>query len=488
MMISNLADYEAALIPDLRQFFGWSGYSGPILWIAMVLSVVAAIHALHSKRTPAAALGWIAVCLMLPFLGVILYGVLGVNRVRTRGQSMAFRWSPPTTPALFRGRVPKQLEKAAHLGRTVSGLALAPGNDVRILVNGEQAYPLMLEAIRTARDRVYLSSYIFETNASGREFIEALGIAHDRGAAVRVLVDGMGERYSRPLATRLMRRRGVTSRRFLPPRWLPPSVYLNLRNHRKILCVDGKQAFTGGMNIGDRHLVEMPDNPSPTQDLHFQMTGPCVQQLEQIFSQDWQFAGGEPLRLTEEEMEVSGSMICRCVADGPDENLDKLRTILLGLITAASKRISIMTPYFLPTPDIVSALQIAALSGIEVSVVLPERSNLRFMDWATRARMIHDLEHGIQVYLQPPPFAHSKLFVVDGEYSVIGTANLDARSLRLNYELGVEVFDRQFAQNLTTLIDRSIENSRALTMEELSNRSFLERLRDGVCWLASPYL
>jgi cardiolipin synthase len=476
------------VFPNLRHLFGWPGYSGPLLWIAVVLAIAAAIHALHSKRFPAAALGWIAICLMLPYLGVILYGVLGVNRVRARAQSMAYRWAPPALPAFYHGRVPSHLDQAAHLGRTVTGQSLSPGNDVRVLVNGEQAYPRMLEAIRNARDRVYLSSYIFNSDDIGREFIEALGIANDRGAVVRVLIDGMGERYSWPLASRQLKRRGVDTRRFLPPRWLPPSIYLNLRNHRKILCVDGKQAFTGGMNIGDHHLVDKPGNAAPTQDLHFHLTGPCVQQLEHIFFQDWQFAGGDSLPLTEEEMEVTGSMICRCVADGPDENLDKLRTILLGLITAASQRISIMTPYFLPTSDIVSALQIAALSGIEVNVVLPEKSNLRVMDWANRARMVHMLEHGIKVYLQPAPFAHSKLFVVDAEYALIGTANLDVRSLRLNYELGVEVYDQPFASTLTSLIDRSIASSRTVTLDELNNRSFAERLRDGLCWLASPYL
>ena len=269
-----------------------------------------------------------------------------------------------------------------------------PGNEVVALENGENAFPLMLEAIRTARRSVWLSTYIFETDEVGREFIAALAGAAARGVQVRVLVDGIGEWYSWPHAVRLLRRAGVRAARFLPPRLAMPVFSLNLRNHRKLLIADGETGFVGGMNIGGREVGKAHHRRMA--DLHFRVRGPAVSQLAECFAADWQFAAGEALAPAPAAQPQAGDCVCRVITEGPDEDSDKLLFVILGAIAVAHRQVLIMTPYFIPPPELTAALQTAALRGVEVCLVLPQRSNLRYVDWATRRWLPPLLARGIQ--------------------------------------------------------------------------------------------
>lgn len=276
--------------------------------------------------------------------------------------------------------------------------------------------------------------------------------------------------------------------RFLPPTLFPPTVHINLRNHRKILVADGRISFTGGMNIGDRHLAGRSDNPSRVIDAHFRLTGPIVAQIEPVFLADWGFMTKEYPAPKPVFSAETGSAVCRTIIDGPNEDLDKLTAILMGAISTARRKVLIMTPYFLPSRELIAALQTAALRGIEVTIILPEKSNLPYVDWATRNMLWELLRWGVRVYYQPPPFAHTKLFVVDDYYAQIGSANIDTRSLRLNFELVVEVYDKPFVAILTHHIDKVRERAREASLKELDNRSLPVRTRDALTWLFSPYL
>ena len=467
-----------------------------------VPAVAGAGHALLYKRDPRSAFGWIAICVVLPFLGPLLYFLFGVNRVRTRAQRMTrtapFRLGVGFERGDFAGR--HAVVAADRVGNrwralaTVSGkLARRPlveGNRVEALHNGEQAFPRMLEAINGAESRVFLSSYIFESNATGRHFVDALANAERRGVDVRVLVDGIGELYSLPWVGQLLAERGVRVERFMAPRLWPPSLHVNLRNHRKILVVDGCEAFVGGMNIGDRHLLGEGATRRPVADLHFRLRGPVIAQIETVFAEDWRFVTGEviaPTRSTGPGQPDAPSL-CRAFTDGPNEDLDSLTLVLMGAVSAARERIDIMTPYFLPPPALIAALQTAALRGVRVRILLPARSNLPFIDWATRNMLGELLAFGVEVRYQPGPFNHSKLFTIDGHYSVVGSANLDARSLRLNFELSVEIFCDDTAADLEGHCDRIAARSRPVTQGEVDERPLPQRLRDAVCWLFSPYL
>ncbi|HEX9726018.1 MAG TPA: cardiolipin synthase [Vicinamibacteria bacterium] len=471
----------------------------PEILIATI-SIASSWHALLYKREPRAALAWIAVCLMLPIVGALLYYLFGINRVRTRArelrQGSAFRfeipyergWNQPRPPISVLP-VPEEFAELARISVAVVRAPLVGGNRIEVLHNGERAFPSMLAAIEDAQRYVFLSTYIFETNHTGRQFIDALSRAHQRGVDVRVIVDGIGGLYSRPRAVRLLRKLAVPAAPFLPPRLLPPEVHINLRNHRKIIVADGQVAFTGGMNIGDRHLAENLSNPDRVSDVHFRLTGPVVDRMERVFLEDWRFVTGADMSPPPADSDPGeADAICQVIADGPNEDLDALVAVLTAAAGSARHRISIVTPYFLPPPQVVSALQAAALRGVEVSVVLPSRNNLPYVHWATRNMLWEVLQRGVRVFYQPPPFAHTKLFLVDDHYAQIGSANWDPRSLRLNFELAVEVYSKPFVEDLGRHFESLRLSSREITLADIDARPLLVRTRDALAWLCSPYL
>ncbi len=461
-----------------------------------ILAPATAIHAMLYKRDSRAAFGWIAVCLLFPLAGPVIYLFFGLNRTRDRARRL---WLEQLTIGQERGQAIEQppplpvsvrsgYRNLAGIGQELSRHGLVEGNAVDALVNGEAAYPAMLDAIRRAKKHVLLTTYILDNDRTGRSFIDALASAGQRGVDVRVLIDGCGDWYSFPRASGVLRRAGIRVARFLPPRLLPPSLSLNMRNHHKILIIDDVIGFTGGMNIGDRHLVAETSNRNPTADLHFRLCGPMVAQMREEFFRMWRFTTGqhdEPPRLASRRR---GTFACRTITDGPDEDLDRLTMLLTAAISEARQSIRIMTPYFLPPRELIGALQSAAIRGVDVTVVLPEKNNLPYVHWATCNMLWELLFRGVNVHYQPPPFNHAKLFMVDGYYSLIGSTNWDPRSLRLNFELQVEVYGEEFAATLIEYFDLARDSGREVTLDEVDSRGFAVRFRDALCWLFSPYL
>jgi len=463
----------------------------------IALSLYSAGHALIMKRDPRSSLGWIVACLTIPLFGPLFYWGMGVNRIFRRARTWLESGRRLADPELFKSTLDKNtatalppgaeyLSELRRLADRVVSTPLVTGNRFIPLKNGEGAYPVMLDAIAGAHRSIHLSTYIFDSDGAGRRFIKALADAAARGVDVRVIIDGLGEKYSFPRARTLMEGTGIHVARFLP---LRQGIYMNLRNHRKMLIIDGERAFTGGMNIGDRHLVERPD-PTVVKDLHFAVEGPVVGELQQIFLQDWYFVAGELLdnRHHFPPIPPTGHAIARAVGDGPDKEFRKLFLIIMGALSCATRQVQIMTPYFIPDRALVAALVTTALRGVEVTLILPEKNNLPFVHWASRSYLWEILQQGIRVFYQPPPFVHTKLFIVDGIWSLIGSANLDPRSLRLNFELNVEVYDREFAGTLTKHVAGVLARSREVTLAQMDSRPLPEKLRDGVAKLFSPYL
>ena len=456
-----------------------------IVALYVLCATFGSVHALLTKPDPRSAMGWIATGWALPFAGTLLYLLFGVNRVRTRARQLRGGLAPAGGP-MDRPLPEDFAAQLTRIGDAVTQRPRLPGNEVISLENGENAFPLMLEAIRSARQSVWLSTYIFETDAVGREFIGALAAAAARGAQVHVLIDGIGEWYSWPHAVRLLRRAGVRAARFLPPRFAMPMLSLNLRNHRKLLIVDGETGFVGGMNIGGREVGKA--HRRRMADLHFRVRGPAVSQLAECFAADWQFAAGAALTVPAPARPEAGSCVCRVITEGPDEDADKLLFVILGAISVAHRQVLIMTPYFIPPPELTAALQTAALRGVEVCLVLPARSNLRYVDWATRRWLPPLLERGVQVYLQPPPFSHTKLIVIDGSYAQVGSANIDPRSLRLNFEIAVEVYDETVCAGLARYVLSARDHATRFSPAPPRGGRLVGRLRDSLFWLLSPYL
>ncbi|HMA99131.1 MAG TPA: phospholipase D-like domain-containing protein, partial [Wenzhouxiangella sp.] len=271
------------------------------LLIHAVLAPATALHALLYKREPRASFGWIAVCVLFPLAGPVLYLFFGLNRARGTAQSLGI---PGFRPGYERGAalpethpLPTGLKPAyaelARVGQALSRHPLVAGNHMQALINGDEAYPSMLEAIAQARHQILLTSYILDNDQTGRRFISALKAASARGVDVRVLIDGFGDLYSAPRSSKALQRAGLRVARFLPPTLIPPSLSINMRSHHKILVADGMLGFTGGMNIGDRHCLNLSSNPRPTADIHFRVEGPVVSQLQAEFARMWRFASGD---------------------------------------------------------------------------------------------------------------------------------------------------------------------------------------------------
>jgi cardiolipin synthase A/B len=304
---------------------------------------------------------------------------------------------------------------------------------------------------------------------------------------VRVLIDAVGVRYGWPPMHRRLRKDGVTTALFLPrfsPGWLP---FVNLRNHRKILVADGKVGFTGGMNIRDDFL---PPPRKGYMDLQARLEGPIVEHLQSAFAEDWLFTTGEPLEggAFFPPLQTAGPVLARGIADGPDEDFETVRWILLGALATARERVWIVTPYFIPDAALVTAIDVAVMRGVQVDVVLPERGNLPMIQWAQDAQLWQVLERGCRVWLSPRPFDHTKLMVVDGVWTLLGSANWDPRSLRLNFELEVECWDPDVARRAEALVEQRINHARGIALADVDARRMAIKLRDGVARLFSPYL
>lgn len=480
----------------LRDFPGWWPYAIGAALIGMALA--ASVHVILRKRDVRAAIGWVGLIWLVPGIGVLLYVMLGLNRIRTRATELQrdrrrLQLATPSALSIARigteATVSPALKPLARLAEQMSGRPLLTGNLAAVLQDGDEAYPAMLDAIDGARRSVALASYIFGDDAAGRPFVEALARAVKRGVEVRVLLDGVGVNYTWPPVYRHLRRLGVRTALFLPGLRDAGLAFFNLRNHRKMLIVDGRVAFTGGLNIQARNINA--DNPRhPVRDLHFRLEGPIVCQLQEAFAEDWAFTtreilDGAPWYPT--LMKV-GTTTARVFTDGPDGNLEILRTVLMGALASARQSVRIVTPYFLPDQATIAALGVAALRGVAVDIVLPERVNIPFVKWAASAQLWQVLRPGCRVYYTPLPFDHTKLMLVDSEWVLLGSSNWDPRSLRLNFELDVECHDPQLAAQLETIVESRIRGGRRITLDEMDARRPLTKIRDGLARLFSPYL
>jgi cardiolipin synthase len=468
--------------------------------LALLLSVVASGHAVLYKRDSRAAIGWVGFVWLVPLLGAVLYFTFGINRIRRqaillRGHLERYQADPAENECLpeeLHRHLPGHTGHLHMLTRVVESVvekSLLSGNRIDPLLNGDEAFPAMLEAIRAARQSVSFETYIFDRDEVGLLFAKELAEAVHRGVEVRVLVDAAGIHYSWPNILHVLRRRGVKYARFMPSLNLFHLMTLNLRTHRKILVTDGRLGFTGGMNIRVGHCLNRHPK-SPVQDIQFRVQGPVVTQLQEAFVDNWLFTTGESLRGESwfPKPEPAGQVLARGVIDGPDEDFEKLRWTLLGALSIARHSVRILTPYFLPDTAVITALNLAAMRGVQVDIILPSKSNLPFVHWASRAMWWQVLKHGCRIWLTPPPFDHSKVMLVDDCWMLLGSANWDARSLRLNFEFNLECYDVDLAKRLERLVEDKRRTAHLVSLQEVDERSFPVRLSDGIARLFTPYL
>src|SRR3954467_1131245 len=457
---------------------------------AVLAALLAAGHAIIYKRDSRSAAIWVLVVFILPALGAVAYAILGVNRVERRAVRMRSRMVRHRLDSQFPPGDPgTHFVPLARLVGRVCERHLLPGNSIDPLVDGPNAYPAMLEAINGAKSTIAMASYIFDGDGIGADFVSALGAAAKRGVEVHVLIDDVDARFSSSTAVKPLGAAGVNVAVFNPP-LVPARLHaLNLRNHRKILIVDGTLAFTGGMNVDCRYWKpEAPDQAF--RDLHFRVRGPVVGQLMEVFADDWQFTTEEALRGPKwfAPLAEQGTVLARAIEAGPDESIERVRWAIVGGVNAAQRSVRVLTPYFIPDPTLISALDAAALRGVEVDIVIPATSDLPHVQWAAYGQIWQVLDHGCRVWMRPGAFDHSKLLVIDGAWTLLGSANWDARSLRLNFEVNVECYSVELGAHMDGLVQARIGQSQPLTLAQIDARPLPIKLRDGAARLFAPYL
>jgi len=460
--------------------------------LQVLVAVSVTVHVLLRKRDVRSALGWIGVAWLSPLVGGLLYYLFGINRVTRRALHLG-KFERERIAAARRNPLPSaeapNIETLAAISLRVSGNPLTSGNSVSLLHGGDEAYPAMLAAIRGAQRSIGLASYIFRDDAIGRSFVGALVEAGSRGVAVRVLLDGVGSGYVLPSVLRRLAVGRVPVARFLHT-WAPWRMpFLNMRNHKKLLIVDGATGFTGGLNIGAENVARLTSR-NRVDDVHARIEGPVVRQLMATFAEDWSFTTGEVLDqdIWWPALAPIGPILARGIASGPDADQDKLETILGAALTQARGRVRIVSPYFLPDQRLQFAIAETLLRGVAVDILIPEESDYPFMGWAMLANLRFLMELPVNVYLSPPPFDHAKLMTLDREWCLIGSSNWDTRSLRLNFEFDLECYDWTLTAALDALIDGKIARSRRLSREALMAMPRWQQLRDAASRLMLPYL
>lgn len=468
-----------------------------LLHAVAALTLIARVL-IRPRMEPSARLAWIMVIEALPLVGIIAYLLFGEVRLnQAEVQRMADvrdRLTGLRTPSPDVLADPPPFSRpVVAANAAVGGMAALGGNRLKLLEEADSAIDRLVDAIDGARDHVHILFYIWLPDHSGAKVAEAVERAARRGVACRVIVDALGSRgLVRSQFWRGMREAGAECVTAFP--WGLPFISLlfrrlDLRNHRKILVVDNRVAFTGSRNCADMAFAVKP-RFAPWVDLLMSVEGPLVRQLQSVFLGDWMsYTGrdlGEMLQLVD-SVEKPG-MAGQVVATGPDRREGSISDCLAGMLHAARDRVVITTPYYVPDAALDAAIRAAARRGVDVTMILPERNDSLVVG-ATSQGFYHGLlAAGVRLMLFQPGLLHAKILTVDGRMAMIGSANLDRRSFELNYEVNMAVFDEALVAEIDARQVTYLERAREITLDEVRNWSVLRRLRNNLLALASPLL
>lgn len=496
-----------------------SGASQQAAWVGAIHILAALLvcaHCLYWRREPTSSLLWMFLAWTLPGIGVILYITIGIYRIPKKA------WNKACSDAAFNSEreireqeseplsywksllegMPAALSDpiGVTINRTLDGIddahPLVTGNNMKILRGGDGYYHDLRKDIEAAQHHIHIQSYIVANDATGRDLLNQLNAKANEGVQVRLLYDRFGSSHAS--LTGLFRRyRNIPNLEiegFTQVNPIKRRFQINLRNHRKITVIDGKIGYTGGMNFLDEH-VSRPEHP-PIRDYHFRLTGPIVHELQYTFLSDWYYMTGEhPDRLLCEELfpatlnqPAENGHNMRLLNGGPTADAEPMLDLYLTALTAAKKRILAATPYFVPPPELLRALRVAALRGVDVRLVTPEWSNHVTVTMAARAIYNDLLLAGVRIFESPPPLLHSKAMVLDDTVAIVGSANLDNRSLRLNYETNLVVFNEHLVSELAADLVSEFQEAKEVTLPAWNRRPHLNRIAENFCYLLSPAL
>jgi cardiolipin synthase len=473
----------------------WPDITGWLVLANAILTVVTLLWVLNTKRESMSAIAWSLTVLLLPFLGAFLFFIFGYQSItrplnRRRRRRSAYKKLAGATAGTRLVDVPSRWDTLAKLGHHGDGFPVTGGNAVTLYHEGAPAFAGMLEAIHSARHHVHIQFFIFRSDASGQRFIDALCDCACRGVQVRFLYDSVGSyNLSRALLRKLTNAKGCIAA-FLPVLNPLYRLRVNLRNHRKILVVDGRIGFTGGLNIGDEYLGLHPKF-GKWRDTHVRIEGPAVEGLQRVFLEDWHFGSDEAIHGADyfpKLEKTPGNSLVQVVHSGPDAEYKAIRETYFAGILNARERVWIASPYFVPDAGLRDALCLAARAGLDVRYLGLFRPDKWIPFLAARYYWPEIINAGVKVYQYAPGMMHSKYVLVDGEWASVGSANFDNRSLLLNFEANCQLFDPALVKQLEEAYLRDLQTSIRLESDVFAARPFVSRLAENAARLFSPIL
>lgn len=461
----------------------------PATWL--LIPWVLLKHVVH----PTARVAWIMAILFLPFVGAIVTLIFGINHVERHAawkQKTAdhLRKQLPPLPKADLSKVPDHLHAVYDIAHLFTGEPLVGGNLVTVLDRTPDAFKRLEAAMRGAKKSLHVYFYIYRNDRIGTRLRDVMIEKAKEGVEVRFMYDELGSMRLTRKFLRQMRRGGVHAERFLAGVSFRARWSVNLRTHRKIVVIDGHQAFTGGMNVGDEYLGRDPGY-GYWRDEFVEIVGPAAARMQWVFADDWYYATGEALTdpaYYEAPAPPGGDFAVQILPDGPDDNFVLIHDVLFTAITSAQQSVTIATGYFVPPDALITALTTAARRGIRVRLLTAGRNTYFHTLFAGRSYYEVLLDAGVEVYEYQRGLYHAKFTVVDGVWSLTGTPNFDLRSLMLNFENAVASFDTRIAEDLERHFDVDLQHSRQIQLDEWRNRSVWSRLGEAGCVLLAPVL
>lgn len=470
----------------------------------LLLLVVVCLRIIYETRTTTKTLAYLMLSIFVPFIGMIFYFFFGTNyrkrKLYTKKEIKdeillgEFKKNSQrfTTEMLSKSDPSFQSNKElAHLLQKDLNSPPMRKNKVKLLLNGEDKFPEVLEALRAAKHHIHLEYYIVEEGEISRQLEEILLQKAKEGVEIRFIYDDFGSRSIRKKMAKRLADGGVKVFPFYKIRFILFANRLNYRNHRKIIIIDGQTAFTGGINISDRY-INNKKSKLYWRDTHLRIDGPGVYYLQYLFIADWNFCSEEELQpghfLPESPIEHGENTVVQIAASGPDSDQPSILFSVLQSVFLAQEEILITTPYFIPGESILEALKVAALSGLKVKLLVPGVSDSMFVNAAARSYYEDMLQAGVEIYRYHKGFIHAKTLVADGKLSVIGSANMDYRSFELNFEVNAVIYDQAFSQKLREVFYQDICDASRIDPQAWTSRSVSTQLAEKIARLVSPLL
>ncbi len=456
---------------------------------------------IFENRSPVKTLSWIMVILMVPFVGILLYILFGQNY---RKKKIFSRKGVIDSEYLFASAQRQReslatmlkdksinVRKKSHLMTLMLNnekSMLTEKNTVKILLDGAETFPAMKRAIRSATDYIHLEFYRFDIDELGNEFRYLLMEKAAEGIEVRIIMDDFGSWSFKSKHVREMRRAGVMIFPFMPVRFPILTNKINYRNHRKIVVIDGETGFVGGINIAKKYLFGVKEI-GPWRDTHLEIQGEAVASMNFIFLVDWYFVSKEVLTRDSKYItnkQVDGNCWIQLATSGPDSDWANILQVYFSAIATARKSVFISTPYFSPNESILTSLKTAALSGADVRIIIPGKSDSVIGNWNSRSYIGELLEAGIRVYLYHRGFNHSKYILVDTVFSSVGSVNVDMRSFDMNFEITALMYDEEIARKLNKIFIKDMENSFEVLPEFWRDRKRSEKYKESLARILGP--